>query len=86
MPDDQVVRLLEEIRDLHKQQLENSTRALAGQQTALANQQEAIARQKQAMQRAKVVSIAVLVLFAAIFLLPAFWWGTAWTLRCLVPR
>ena len=46
MPEDQIFRLLEEIRDLQRQQLENSSRALAGQQQALANQQEAIARQK----------------------------------------
>jgi len=46
MSDDQVVRLLEEIRDIQK---ENA----ANYRVALQNQQEAVAIQKRAVQRSK---------------------------------
>jgi len=86
MADDQVIKLLEEIRDLQKQQVENSKQALAGQQIALANQQRSLETQKQVMRRSKIVLIAVCVTFAALFLLPTVWWGMSWGLRCMVHR
>jgi len=86
MADDQVVRLLEEIRDLQKQQIENSKQALAGQQLALANQQKAIETQKQVLKRSKIVLIAVGLVVAVLFLFPMFWWGLSWTSRCLLRR
>ncbi len=86
MADEQVIKLLEEIRDLQKQQIENSKQALAGQQISLANQQRSLETQKQAMQRSRVALILIGVLFAAIFLIPTILWGVSWSLRCLLPR
>ena len=75
MADDQIIKLLEEIRDLQKQQIENSKQALA-------NQQQAIAAQKQAVRRARVLVLIVGAIIVALYALPAFWWGLSWGLRC----
>jgi hypothetical protein len=53
MADEAVVTLLQEIRDLQRQQVENSKLTLANQQEALANQQQSIANQQQSIERQK---------------------------------
>lgn len=50
--EEQIIKLLEEIRDLQKQHVENY-------KDALKNQQESIAIQKTAMRRQKIALIAV---------------------------
>ncbi len=74
MADEQVIKLLEEIRDLQKQHLENY-------KLGLANQQQAIATQKQAMGRVRLLSMLIggVVL---LLLLPVGWWALTWTTRC----
>jgi fatty acid desaturase len=79
MPDEQVIKLLEEIRDLQKQQIENS-------RLAIANQQQAIETQKQAVRRSRTLLLIVGAIVLAIYALPMFWWGLNWTLRCALPR
>lgn len=74
MADEQVLKLLEEIRDLQKQQIENS-------KLALANQQQAIAVQKQSVQRARVLLMVVGAIVVAIYLVPMFWWALRCALR-----
>ncbi len=84
MADEQVIRLLEEIRDLQKQQLENYKQVMAGQQQALANQQQALETQRQVVRRSKVVLIVIACLVVSLFGLPVFWWGAGWGWRCLL--
>ena len=68
MADDAVVGLLQEIRDLRKQHLEQTKIPLANQQQALANQQQSIDR-KQLLGRTKANWIVLMsFLGAAIFL------------------
>lgn len=76
MPDDQVLRLLQEIRDLQKQHLQHY-------QDALANQREAIATQKQAVQRSRRLLLVIGVIVVAIYLFPIFLWSTTSGLRCI---
>jgi hypothetical protein len=57
MADEQILRLLEEIRDLQKLHVENY-------KDALKNQQEAITLQKRAVKR-QFISILILVLLVA---------------------
>jgi hypothetical protein len=57
MADDQTVKLLEEIRDLHKE-------FLANQKVALQNQQESMAIQKRVVQRHKILYVALAGMFA----------------------
>ena len=78
MADEQVIKLLEEIRDLQKQQIENSRQAIA-------NQQQAVETQRQAVRRGRTVLILVGVIVLAIYFLPIFWWTLGWGFRC-VPR
>lgn len=78
MADEHLIKLLEEIRDLQKQQIENSRQAIA-------NQQHAIETQKQAVRRGRTVLILVGVIVLAIYFLPVFWWTLGWGLRC-APR
>ena len=78
MADEQVIKLLEEIRDLQRQQIENSRQAIA-------NQQQAIETQRQAVRRGRTVLILVGVIVLAIYFLPIFWWALGWGLRC-APR
>ena len=79
MADEQLIKLLEEIRDLQKQQIENS-------RTAIANQQHAIETQKQAVRRGRTVLVFVGVVVLAIYLVPMFWWTLGWGLRCMPKR
>ncbi len=74
MADEQVIKLLEEIRDLQKQHMENY-------KLALSNQQLAIATQKQAMARVRLISILIGGLIL-LLLLPVGWWGLTWATRC----
>jgi ABC-type lipoprotein release transport system permease subunit len=57
--DEQVVKLLEEIRDLQKLHVENY-------KDALKNQQEAIYLQKNAMRRQRIFLVVLIVFLAAI--------------------
>ncbi|HEY1272182.1 MAG TPA: hypothetical protein VGF08_09375 [Terriglobales bacterium] len=75
MADDHVIKLLGEIRDLQKQHIENY-------KLALANQQQALANQKQAIRRSRTLLLVVGAIVVAFYLLPAFWWGMSWGLRC----
>ena len=74
MADEQVIKLLEEIRDLQKQQIENSTQVIA-------NQQKAIETQRQAVRWATVL-ITVGIIVLAVYFLPLFWWTLGWGFRC----
>jgi CHASE3 domain sensor protein len=79
MSDEQVIILLQEIRDLQKQQIENS-------KVALSNQQQAIATQQRAVGRARVLLLIVGAIVLALYFLPMFWWGLGWGLRCAIRR
>jgi fatty acid desaturase len=75
MADEQVIKLLEEIRDLQKQYLENY-------KIALSNQQQALETQRQAVRRSRTLLLAVGAIVVALYLVPVFWWGLSWGLRC----
>lgn len=60
MGEDQVVKLLEEIRDLQKQHIEKYGEALR-------NQEAAIQMQKQAVSRQKVIFVLLGMFLAALF-------------------
>ncbi len=79
MSDEHVIQLLQEIRDLQKQQIENS-------RLALSNQQQAIAIQQQSVRRARTILLMVGVIVVAIYLVPVFWWALAGGLRCAFHR
>ncbi len=79
MSDEQVIILLQEIRDLQKLQIENS-------KVALSNQQQAIATQQRAVRRARTLLLIVGAIVLALYLLPMFWWGLGWGLRCAIRR
>ncbi|MBZ5573604.1 MAG: hypothetical protein LAO09_17190 [Acidobacteriia bacterium] len=79
MSDDQIVKLLEEIRDLQKTHLENY-------KVALSNQQQALETQKHAVKRMRTVLAIVGGIVIALYLLPAFWWGSMSMLRCALRR
>jgi hypothetical protein len=53
MPDDSMLAVLQEIRDLQKQHLEQSRLALANQERSLANQERSLAVQQEAVNRQK---------------------------------
>ncbi len=74
MGDEQVIKLLEEIRDLQKQHIENH-------KLALANQQQALETQKQAMRRVRFISIAIGAMIL-LLVLPVGLWALAWGTRC----
>lgn len=57
MSDEQVVTLLEEIRDLQKEYLAN-------QRLAIQNQQESLVRQNSALERSKISYIILIVILA----------------------
>ena len=65
MAEEQVVKLLEEIRDLQKLHVENY-------RDALKNQQESIDLQKRAVRRQKVTSLVMVVLLV-VFLIALVW-------------
>ena len=66
LADEEVVKLLQEIRDLQKLHIENY-------KDAVKNQQESIAIQKRAVKRQKI-SLLVLFVLLAIFLFFVAWW------------
>jgi hypothetical protein len=77
MSDDQVVRLLEEIRDIQK---ENA----ANYKVALQNQQEAMAIQKRGVRRSQAAFVGLVVLFIFLrgtYLVSLLSWFFNWTLR-----
>ena len=53
MADDQTLALLQEIRDLQKQQLDVLRTSVANQQQSLANQQQSLTVQQQVVERQK---------------------------------
>ena len=75
MSDEQAIKLLEEIRDLQRQHLENY-------KIALSNQQQALETQRQAVRRSRTLLLIVGGIVIALYLLPAVWWGMSWGLRC----
>lgn len=79
MADEQVIKLLEEIRDLQKQHI-----ARYGE--ALQNQREAIANQKNAIRRSRILLLVIGVIILALYLYPAYYWATFSGLRCLFRR
>lgn len=79
MADEQVIKLLEEMRDLQKQHLEHY-------KIALSNQQQALATQKQAVRRARIMLLIIGAVVIALYLLPAFYWTATWGLRCALRR
>ena len=77
MSDDQVVRLLEEIRDIQK---ENA----ANYKVALQNQQEAMAIRKRGVRRSQAAFVGLVVLFIFLggtYLVSLLSWFFTWTLR-----
>ncbi|MGA2902518.1 MAG: hypothetical protein ABSD98_01695 [Candidatus Korobacteraceae bacterium] len=62
MADEQVVKLLEEIRDLQKLHVENY-------KDALKNQQESIAIQKSALRRSRIVQLVGVIFLLGILAL-----------------
>ncbi len=79
MPEEQIIAVLSEIRDLQKQHIENY-------KLALSNQQQALETQKQAVHRAKTLLVIVGVIVLAIYLLPVVWLALGWGLRCALRR
>ena len=74
MADERVIQLLEEIRDLQKQHMENH-------KNAIQNQEQTIAIARQAAQRQKLALIVIGVLLLALLGLPTLLWGMSWLLR-----
>lgn len=84
MAGDPVVKLLEEIRDLQRENVTNQKIALQNQQVSLTNQQQSMAVQKRAAQRSKItyVFLGVFVLFLSLsYALPIFSWLLCWMVR-----
>jgi hypothetical protein len=79
MADEQVVKLLEEIRDLQKQHIANYGEALR-------NQREAIQNQKQSIRRARLLLLVVGVIVVALYLYPAYLWAMMSGVRCIFRR
>ena len=84
MSDDQIVKLLEEIRDLQREFLANQKIGLQNQHVSVRNQQESIAVQKRAVQRNKIVYVIAVVLFLYLGLslfVPFLTWVISFALR-----
>jgi hypothetical protein len=62
MDEDRVVRVLEEIRDLQRQQVEAYARALTGQQEALRLQREGMGRARKLLGGVGVLIVIVFVM------------------------
>jgi hypothetical protein len=62
MDEDRVVRVLEEIRDLQRQQVEAYARALTNQQEALRLQQEGMGRARKLLGGVGVIILIVFVM------------------------
>lgn len=75
--DEQIIQLLQEIRDLQKQNVENY-------QNALRNQREAISMQQRAMRRIRWLIPAILIVLVC--LIPVLWSLSSFAFRCLARR
>jgi hypothetical protein len=62
MDDDRVVRLLEEIRDLQRQQVEAYGRVLSNQEEAMRRQREGLGRARKLLAGVGVLILIVLVI------------------------
>jgi type VI protein secretion system component VasF len=62
MDEDRLVRVLEEIRDLQRRQVEAYARALANQEEALRGQRENMVRARRALGAVAVIIVIVLVM------------------------
>ncbi|GEM_PF-783703 len=81
MADEQVIKLLEEIRDLQRESAANYKQALENQKLSMQNQQQSIAMQKTAIQRSKAGLVLVFVLFLFLgltYFVPMFAWVVSW--------
>jgi hypothetical protein len=83
MGDEPIVRLLEEMRELQKQQLELSRQAIAHQQQAIENQQQAIANQREAVRRGRFGLFVVMALIILIVALPAMFFAFRTCIRAV---
>lgn len=72
MADEQIIRLLEEIRDLQKQHIANHQQAVMNQQHAIDIQKQAVERQKSAVRMVRFVLAAIVLLVASLYVLPSF--------------
>ncbi len=62
MDEDRVVRLLEEVRDLQRQQVEAYARALSNQEEALRRQREGVGRARKFLAGVGVILLIVLAI------------------------
>ena len=69
MTDERMIALLEEIRDLQRQQVENSTVALRNQQHSIDKQQGAIEFYRTVTRRLTIVIVPLLLVVFALL-----WW------------
>jgi hypothetical protein len=76
MSDDRIIQLLEEIRDIGKQNAENY-------KLALARQEEAIQFQKKALGRVRTILMVVAILIILLVAVPVVSWGVGWLAYCL---
>jgi len=83
MSDEKIARLLEEMRDLQRQQLELSKQAITHQQQAISNQQQAIANQRDAVRRVRLILFVVIGLIALIVLLPTTFYLFGFCIRAI---
>lgn len=77
MADEQVVTILQEIRELQREHLTHY-------KVALQNQRESMAIQKRAVERSKVAFVALAVLFLFLgftYFAPILSWVLSWILR-----
>jgi hypothetical protein len=84
MADDQIVKLLEEIRDIQRENAANYKQTLQNQQQAMQNQQQALAIQRGAVQRSKIGLILVVALVAFLglsYFVPLVSWALSWAMR-----
>jgi hypothetical protein len=69
MSEEQMIQLLQEIRDLQRQQVENSTVALRNQQDSIEKQRRAIEYYRTVTRRLTIVSAPLLLVVLALL-----WW------------
>jgi DNA-binding protein H-NS len=81
MADEQIIKLLEEIRDLQKEGLENQKTSIANQQESIARQKQAIETQKNVVKRARITLGIVVALLVFMFCVPTIWWVVSWIVR-----
>ena len=76
MSEERIIQLLEEIRDIGKQNAENY-------KVALARQEEAIQLQKKAFGRVRLILVAIAVVLILLIAVPVVSSGSAWLSYCL---